>query len=256
MKKFMTVYIIFSIIFLVMIYFFTLVQETNKRTLAVFFELADDVVETGDFEPFIKYQSIAFDKVDEIYTQYYGFHVYHNIAMRNDLYINQFSVFVIPIDVVLHATELGDQEDQTGVIVTNKTTDTLIYSTESDSDYDEYAVSYGIEKIGFYYYAPEITETVEIEIELLDYQGTSIFNQTYTVTYQEFDPENLGSFTLGYSQDEIEDLMDLASYTQPALIQNITLFIVIDIFAGAALHFFLKKKKLQASFYFDLFSCL
>jgi hypothetical protein len=60
----------------------------------------------------------------------------------------------------------------------------------------------------------------------------------------EFDPENLGTFSLGYSQDEIEELMDLPQYIQPALIQNITLFLVIDIFAGAALHFFLKKKKL------------
>ena len=96
MKKFMIFYIAFSIIFLVMIYFFTLVQETNKRTLTVFYDLADEAVVFGDFEPFIKYQSIAYEKIDEVYTEYYGFHVYHVIAQLDDQYINQFSIFVIP----------------------------------------------------------------------------------------------------------------------------------------------------------------
>jgi hypothetical protein len=38
--------------------------------------------------------------------------------------------------------------------------------------------------------------------------------------------------------------MDLPSYVQPALIQNLTIFIIIDISMGGLLHFFLKKKKL------------
>ena len=244
MKKFMVFYIAFSIIFLVMIYFFTLVQETNKRTLDVFYELADEAVVMGDFDPFIKYQSIAFEQIDEVYTQFYGFHVYHVIAQLDDQYLNQFSVFVIPISDISYATELEDPIDLTGITITDSLTDQLIYSTETDSDYDKYAVSYGIEKLGFYYYAPELEESGSIDIVLDDYSGNPIFSKTYDFTLVEFDPENVGSFTLGYSQSEIEELMDLSSYTQPALIQNITIFVIVDISMGGLLNFFLKKKKL------------
>ena len=244
MKRFMVFYIAFSIIFLVMIYFFTLIQETNKRTLDVFYELADEVVVFGDFEPFIKYQSIAYEKIEEVYTQYYGFHIYHVIAQLDDQYINQFSIFVIPIAEITHATKLEDELDLTGITIQNTLTDQLIYSTQTDDDYNDYAVSYGIEKIGFYYYAVELESSTSVEVILSDYEGHPIYTDTFDFTYVLYDPENIGNFTLGYSQAEIEDLMDLPSYVQPALIQNLTIFIIIDISMGGLLHFFLKKKKL------------
>jgi len=240
----MTLYIIFSLIFLVMIYFFTLVQETNKRTLAVYYELADEVVVSGDFEPFIKYQSIAYEKIDEVYTQYYGFHVYHVIAQLDDQFLNQFSIFVIPIAEVTYATDLEDPLDMTGITMTDSVTDALIYSTESDSDYDGYAYSHGIEKIGFYYYAVELDASQSVEIVLDDYEGNPIYSDTFDFTYVLYDPDHLENFTLGNTQSEIEDLMDLENYIQPALIQNITIYIIIDILMGGLLQFFLKKKKL------------
>jgi len=244
MKKFMVFYIAFSIIFLVMIYFFTLVQETNKRTLDVFFELADEAVVSGDLDSFIQYQSIAFEQIDEVDTPNYTFHVYHVIAQLDDQYLNQFSVFVIPKTDVTHATKLEDPLDFTGITITNHVTDQVIYSTETDSDYDDYAISYGIEKMGLYFYAVELDASVSIDIVLEDYSGSSIFTKNYDFTFVAFNPELIGNFTLGYTQSEIEELMDLSNYTQPALIQNITIFIIVDILMGGLLNFFLKKKKL------------
>jgi hypothetical protein len=244
MKRFMVIYIVFSIVFLVMIYFLTLIQEVNKRTMDVYFELADEVVVFGDFEPFIKFQSIAYEQVDIVYTQYYGFHIYHVIAQLDDQYLNQFSIFVIPIAEGTYATTEIDELDLTGITIQDALTDQLIYSTETDSDYDEIAVSYGIEKIGFYYYAVELEASGSIDVILEDYEGHPIYTGTFDFAYVLYDPENIGNFSLGYSQAEIEDLMDLPSYVQPALIQNLTIFIIIDISMGGLLNFFLKKKKL------------
>jgi hypothetical protein len=244
MKKFMVFYIAFSVIFLVMIYFFTLVQETNKRTLAVFYELGEEARLSEDFESFVKYQSIAHELIEKIDTPSYEFYVYHVIAQLDDQYLNQFTIFVVPIVDVTHATIVTDTQDATGITITTGGTDELIYSTETDPEYDKYAVSFGIKIIGLYFYAVELDESGSIDIVLDDYSGSPIFFKTYDFTFVEYDPENIGNFTLGYTQLEIEELMDLPSYVQPALIQNITIFIIVDILMGGLLNFFLKKKKL------------
>ncbi len=245
MKKFIIMYAIFSFILLVFIFLFTLIQESNARSLDLFYELAEEALATNDLDEFVKYQSVAYQLIDEIETDDYGFHIYQVIAQIGGEHKNQFSVFVIPKSVVNHAESLNDVSDQTGISLINHDTSTVIYQTSSDEDYTEYAVSYGIKRIGFYYYAIELDEDYLIDLSLVDYDGQNILSESITFTHIVYDENNLGSLSLGFTNTEIEAMLDLPTYTQPALLKNIAMFLVVDILVGGIIHFILKRKILN-----------
>jgi len=244
MKRFITLYAIFSIILLAFIFLFTIIQESNARSLDLFYELAEEAKTTNDLDRFVKYQSVAYQFVDKIETDDYSFHVYQVIALLNEEYQNQFSVFAIPKGDIEHAQVLSDVSDQTGIILKNQATGNVIYSTSADEDYSNYAVSYGITRIGFYYYAIVLAQDYEINMVLKDYNAQNIVDQTISFSYVDYDENNLGTLTLGYTNNEIEVLLDLPSYTQPALLENIALFLVVDIIVGAVIHFVIKRKNI------------
>ncbi|TVP85727.1 MAG: hypothetical protein EA375_03095 [Acholeplasmataceae bacterium] len=243
MKKFLIIYIIFSLVLLAFIYFFTLIQETNKRTLIVYYELAEEAYETGDLDTFLKYQSIAYQHLYTETNTDYAFHVYHVIAQLDDAYINQFSVFVMPKRAVNHASHVRDSADRTRMILTDVTLDAVIYTTDDDPEYAGYAVSYGIEVIGFYFYAMQLPESRLLRIELFDYDNHLIFDQTVDYVHIDYPEDDPGTLTMGYTRAELETLFDLATYMQPAMIQNITLFLIVDIFIGGVIYYILKHKK-------------
>ena len=108
--------------------------------------------------------------------------------------------------------------------------------------YTEYAVSYGIERIGFYYYASVLNQDYDLNITLEDYNAQKILDQTISFTHIEYDENNLGTLTLGYTNDQIEALLDLNAYTRPALLKNIALYLVADILVGSGIYFLIKRK--------------
>lgn len=242
MKKFIIMYAIFSFILLVFIFMFTLIQESNSRSLDLFYELSDTALETNDLDEFVRYQSVAYQLISVIETDDYGFHIYQVIAQIDGEYKNQFSVFVIPKNDVNHADALSDTSDQTGIILINHDTSTAIYQTSSDPDYDDYAVSYGITRIGFYYYAIILDEDYVLDLSLVDYDGQSILSEIVLFNYIDYDENNLGTLSLGFTDTEIEAMLDLPTYIQPALLENIALFLVVDILVGGVIHFILKRK--------------
>lgn len=238
----MIFYAVFSVILLAFIFLITLIQETNKRSLDLFYMLAEDARTTNNLDEFTKYQSVAYRKLDQIETTDYSFHIYQVIAQTNDQYANQFSIFVIPKGDVNHASELNDPSDQTGITLKNHVTDEVIYQTTQDTSYTDYAVSFGINKIGFYYYAITLDESYQMDMTLVDYNGSTILSTLVDFNYIAYDPNNLGDLSLGYTDEEVTDLLNLAAYVQPALFQNITIFLVIDVAVGALIYYFLKKK--------------
>ncbi|MFH1693887.1 MAG: hypothetical protein ABH890_06360 [Bacillota bacterium] len=244
MKRFMIVYAIFSIVLLVFIFFFTIIQESNARSLELFYELADDALITNDLDDFVKYQSIAYQMLDQIETDDYHFHVYQVIAQIGGEYVNQFSVFVIPKSTIDSASVLSDPNDETGILIKDGSTDSILYQTSTDSDYTEYAVSYGIKRIGFYYYAIVLEDSYTLDIILKDYNAQNILSENLDFYHIIFDPLNTGSLTLGYTDQEIETLLNISAYTQPALLENIAMFLVVDIVVGAIIHFILKRKSI------------
>ncbi|MBN2300743.1 MAG: hypothetical protein JXC31_06130 [Acholeplasmataceae bacterium] len=245
MKKFILYYVIFSIVMLAFIFLFTIIQESNKRSLDLFYELADDALESNNLDEFIKYQSIAYQKIDQIETSTYTFHIYQVIAKKDDVYSNQFSIFVVPKIEISSATSLNDLNDQTGIIITDSDTSDIVYQTAEDSSYTDYAISYGIRRIGFYYYAIDLDETRNLDIICKDYDSQTILSTSIALTYIAYNPSDLGTLSLGYNDTEIENLLNLRAYIQPALLKNITIFLVVDILVGAIIYFILKKKILK-----------
>lgn len=237
---------IFSFVLLVFIFLITIIQESNARQFAVFYEIADEAVDTNDFDEFVKYQSVAYRKLDQIESIDYTFHIYQVVAQKDAEYLNQFSIFVNPKREVSSANALNDLNDHTGIIITDQDTSEVIYQTAEDSSFTDYAVSFGIKKIGFYYYAIEIDDSYTLDITLKDYNAVNILSSTIEFDYISYNPDNPGTLlSLGYTSEEITALLDVGDYIRIALMENIAIFLVIDIGVGAIIYFILKKKILK-----------
>lgn len=242
MKKFLIWYIIISILIAVAIYFMTLTLSYNQRVYDVFYELADASVEEQNFDQFVSIQSIAYDKLSTRTTDDYLIEVYLNIAQSESDYINQFAIFVLPIVDITYATSVEDELDQTGLRVINNDTSDTVYETYTETSYEGAAVSYGIDLMGFYFYAFDITEDLDLKIELYDYEGALITTFDEQVSYATY-PDLNDDFELGISDEALEILIDQDTYVYPELIKNMTIFIVVDIVIGSAIYFFIKYKK-------------
>lgn len=242
MRKFLIWYIILSILIGVAIYFLTLTLSYNQRVYDVFYELAEASVEEQNFDQFVSMQSIAYDKLSVEETDDYLIEVYLNIAQSESNYINQFAIFVLPKTGVTYATSVEDELDETGLRVINNETSDTIYETYTETSYEGAAVSYGIDLMGFYFYAFEITEDLDLKIELYDYNGNEIIIFDQEVTYESY-PDLSDGFDMGISDEDLEILIDQDTYIYPKLIQNMTIFIVVDIILGSAIYFFMKYKK-------------
>jgi len=235
MRRFFIFYIVFSLLVMVVIYFTTIVIEMNGRLNFLREDLASQSAEDNDPEQFVKFQSVAYQKLDLIETDDYYFHLYQVIAKRNDVTFDQFTIFVIPKTEITIAETLKDPNDQTRIVVKNLANSQTIY---------QYAISYGIKRVGLYYHAIEqFNYTTEIEINLYDYENYLIL--THTMDYMhandpDFDDELLSP---AYTQEEVETLLNLGKYTSIALLENYTIFLIVDILVGTIIYYFMKNKK-------------
>lgn len=224
------------------IYFFTLIQGSQQRSLLLFSELAEEAYESKDMTAFIKYQSVAYNHLDSTILGDYQMESYQVIAYDNGVYKNQFVIYVLPINNVTYATTIDDENDQTGIILTNNDTNATLLNTYENEAYDGSALSYGINRFGFYYYVTFVDSDTPLNVSIYDYNNDIIFNQVIEFDYIDYSPDS-GQMELGYTRDELEDLLDLNNFIRSTLIRNITVFLVIDIFLGAAIVFIIKKKK-------------
>jgi hypothetical protein len=242
MKKFIIWYLIISILIAVAIYFMTLTLSYNQRVYDVFYELAEESVEIEDFDRFVSMQSIAYNRLSRQETDDYIVDVYLTIAQAETEYRNQFALFVLPKTDVTYATSVEDENDQTGLRVINNETSETVYETYTESSYEGAAVSYGLDLMGFYFYAFDITEDLDLEIELYDYDGVLIIEFDQLVQYETY-PDLSDDFNQGISAEDLEILIDQDTYVYPKLIQNMTIFIVADILLGSIIYFIIKYKK-------------
>jgi hypothetical protein len=83
---------------------------------------------------------------------------------------------------------------------------------------------------------------MDLKIELYDYHGDQIIIFDQQVSYEAYSESSEG-FELGISDEALEVLIDQDTYIYPRLIQNMTIFIVVDIILGSAIYFFMKYKK-------------
>ena len=243
MKKFIIGYLIFSVIIIVMLYFVTIIIETNQRLTYLREDLAIAAAENNDVEPFVKFQSIAYHQIGFEETDDYNVHYYQIIGSNNGEQLNQFSVFIIPKIEVDYATQSVDENDQTHMILKSSSNQDIIYQSTEDTNYEGYAVSYGLGEIGLYYYAIILNDDAAFDIELYDYQGALFFTDQIVYTAVTYDVENPGDFLPAYTQEEVEDLLDMPTYTLPALVENFTMFAIVDLVVFFIIYTFFKRKK-------------
>lgn len=245
MKKFIITYLIFSILIGVAVYFVTLTLSYNQRVFEVYNELAAEAVETLDLDEFMSMQTIAYKKVHREETDDYVIDVYQTIGKNGDTYFNQLGIFVIPIADVDYADKIEDSNDQTGIRVIRLDGDTpneTYYETYTDENYEGNAVSYGIKLMSFYFHAIDFTEDISFDIELYDYDKDMFAEFSQELTYQAY-PDLEEGYNGRMDPDYLESLVNPEVHVYPKIIQNMTIYIVIDIIIGSVLYFVIKRKK-------------
>lgn len=244
MKKFVISYIFISILFAISLYVITLTLSYNERIFDVFHELSSEAVLTKDFDSFVSYQSIKYYQISKHETNDYIIFVYHIIGSEKESYTNQLGIFVLPTENVIHALVVDDKNDQTHMKIIDINLSSTIYDTSIDEEFNNFAVSYGIEKIGYYFYTYNLSKDMELKIELYNYQGDMLFENTYIFNYQDY-PDVSSMFTDGISQEELQIMIDQETYVYPKIIKNMTIYIIIDVLLGSALYFLIRYKRMS-----------
>ena len=237
MKRFLIVYTLMSLVILVFIYMLTLLEVTSIASDKVIFELADQLLETKDVSDFIKFRSEGFSYVDTFEDDIYHIDVVHvKVIERNTTY-NQLGIFVIPKVEVLHARSLSDTLDLTQAVITFS--EGVLY--DSSLKESTYPMSYGIQVLGFYFYAFEFDESDDIHITLKDYVGNVIYEKRLRIDTS-FEAAN---FIEGFNSDEIEAFLGIQERFEPLVLRRITIFLSVSILFGGCVVLFLKHRRLQ-----------
>jgi hypothetical protein len=215
-------------------------SASGLRSLSVVDELVDEAITQNDFTNYVRYHSIAYQKLDQKNLDSYSIHIYQVIALTGDQYSNQFVIYVVPTKTVNYATLIDDEADLTKAFIINKDTEDEIFNTETN-EYSDKAISYGIDRFGFYYYVFYLNDTQLLEISLYDYLGDEIITTEIDYVAIDYQP-NTSTLPKGFNRDELEELLDLESFVRPLLIKNITIFLTADILLGGIIVFVLKRK--------------
>ncbi len=242
MKKSLWIWGIFSVLVFVFIYMFTLILTSQERSLLVFETLVEQARDEENFDLFVAYQSIAYEKIEIIDTTTYTFHIYQVISKDSDVYKNQFVLFVLPKQDVSFAESISDPNDLTKLIVRHQVSSDLIFDSSQDDIYQNQSISYGIGRIGFYYYTFFIDQSYEMDLELFDYEGELIYQGVLSLDYRAYSPTDV-SWLIGMTKEEKDELLDLDTYLRPVMIRNITIYLIVDFVILGLILFFQKYKK-------------
>lgn len=239
MKRFLIFYSLVSILIGIFIYVMTLIEITATRTNEVYYALAEEVASEKNIETFVKFSSDGFVFLDTFEDETYRIDIIQVKVMVNEDTYQQLGIFVIPKTDIRYATELRDPLDLTRARV--EVEDSVIFDSHL-IDENTYAMSYGIEILGFYFYAFEYTEANLVDIELTDYDGKTIYQKTIFVPL-EFDTSK---FIEGYTDLELETLIGANEIFEKEVIKRLTYFITADIFIGALVVFIIKFRRRNA----------
>jgi len=247
MKRFLIIYSIVTIIIAILLYFVTIVSVTNVRYEHVKDNLSKEAASSQQFDEFLKFHTLAYKKIDHIETEDYLIQIFHLLSESNSQYFNQVAWFVIPIvEDIDFAKTISDPDDHTSITLSNLDTMSVIYESLEDPDYRPMAVSYGIEKYGFYFLAPKLSTTMQLRYDLYDYNLDLIHTGQFDFTLQTYDIENLGDFNRSFTNQEKDDLLNIGAYFPQALIQNYTVYMLVVLVIGYLI-FQLRKKKWMSS---------
>ena len=222
MKKFIIIYAAISVILFIFMYVMTLIEVSATKTNEAYYEIAEVARETKDVSDFIRFSTDGFLYLDTYEDDIYHIDVVLIKVSVNDTLYHQLGIFVLPKGEVSFARSLSDTNDQARAYLIDG--ETVIYDSDTYQDYT-YPMTYGIEVIGFYFYAFEFETEYHATITLFDYEGELIYENSLIlpITY------DASLFIEGFTDDELASLIGADEAFQSIIIDRITLFIVVDI---------------------------
>ncbi len=238
MKKFIIIYSVVSVVLLSFVVFLSLQLHTQARVLEVFGEIADNAHETGDFDTFVAYQSLGYKREAYIELTDANISIYQVIGEQNEQRLNQVVVIVNDNGTFQHATEIDDNSDKSNIRFINPDTWTA-ESIRTSDNYNGEAITYGMEIYGFFYGAFVIEEDREVAINIDDYNGNLFHSEILQINLIDETSDNLNQ---GFTEEDFDMITDRDTYITPAVITDITYYLVIDIILGAVIAFFIKRK--------------
>lgn len=239
MKKWVLYYLIISLLFGAIIYLITLFQVTQEQTNEAFNQITKELVETQDVDTFLRYSTLGYEPIERYEKEDYVVEIIQALGSENGQDIHQLVVFIIPLDLsrIEYATDIDDSRDQSQLILTS---DTININTTLDAPYKDYALSVGLNTLGFYYYTIIIEDDVSGRILLKDYDGQEIIDDMIAFNY-EF---NVMAFVQGMTEEEIEARISVDDVLNEILITRLLIFAAIDIVIAIIISVILRRKAL------------
>jgi len=234
MRKTMFFYVFISIVVGIFIYFFTVIEISNLKTNEAYMKIANDVSETLEIDDFVKFSSEGFERIQTVENDTYVFEILHVKAFAGDSEYHQLGIFVIPKVEITHSTDIDDPNDLTNAYVMRDAT--VFYDSSLEDTLGMYAVSVGINQIGFYFYAFEFDQDSKFDITLTNYDGEVIFDDTVDVSlmYQNDD------FIDGFTDEELDALINSQIVVETTIVERLTIFILVDVVIGTILYYVIK----------------
>ena len=237
MKRWVIYYLIISLLFGAIIYLITLFQISQEKTNEAFISLTNEVYETKDIREFTRYSTRGYKPIYREETALYVVEIILSLGSNEGLDLHQLVIFVIPQEKesINYASEVSDRNDESQLVLDALS---LQFDSKQDSSLKDYALSVGIETLGFYYYALTIEEDLNGSIYLYDYDGNLIIDTEVTVAH-DFELE---TFVEGMSDEEIEARINADEAITETLINRLLIFASFDLVLAVIISIILRRR--------------
>lgn len=237
MKRWVIYYLIISLLFGAIIYLITLFQISQEKTNEAFISLTNEVYETKDIREFTRYSTRGYKPIYREETALYVVEIILALGSNEGLDLHQLVIFVIPQEKesINYANEVSDRNDESQLVLDALS---LQFDSKEDPSLKDYALSVGIETLGFYYYALTIEEDLNGTIHLYDYDGNLIIDTEVTVAH-DFELE---TFVEGMSDEEIEARINADVAITETLINRLLIFASIDLVLAVIISIILRRR--------------
>lgn len=208
--------------------------ELNQKQVSIYNEMMTLTKETHDYESFLRFNSYLHKEIDlnqsNANFDVKAYHVYNRD-------MDSFLVVFAEVKTNNYATSIDDSNDQTALIASKN--GQVIFNSKLNEESKEIAYSFGMDKVGFYYYEIK-TEIDYIHISLIDYEGIIFLDETINHQISEESLSNLIElgYVLTYNEDELKEMLDISDQTF-VFVRNIFIVIALEI----GLYYWIFRKK-------------
>lgn len=194
-------YVVTSLLLVILITFFIMFNQINKRTNELYYDLLDEAND-NNFDRFIRYQTLYYQKQETLTLPDYKIDIYLTVDKLEPI-ITKCLIVVIPTSPINHALRFDDLADKTRAVLINNET---IQSSKDYDHYGEYPISYGLTKNKFYYYSFPI-KSGNTSINLTDYNGDVILEKDLNININTSSESLENDYIKGFTSKEITGLL-------------------------------------------------